>query len=158
MSDKVNVIGGNVPSLVVGGRLFTDLDNLMVLFGFVSTNDYCTLRKSGIASGYQAPVGKKFQCLAAKTITQDNNAASQALTVGYADNDVGLNTATVPTNRIGPYGVTPDQYHGVLTTGLDEVKTETSIFFEILAQKYPFIFTNGMARIEAQIFGYEVDA
>ncbi len=91
---------GTIPILTVGGRVFTDLTNLIFLIGSVNTAGRgCTGRKAGAASGYQVTAGKTLTIYAVK-ITCEDSAGAYGITLSQSDNDVGVNTATALTNAV----------------------------------------------------------
>jgi hypothetical protein len=92
-----------IPSLTVGGRVFTDLANLIILYGLVqgTTNVNGTFRRqTGTATAGYTPSGaKSFRALAIKTQVQHTTAtASYGHVIGYSDNDVGVAAAAALTN------------------------------------------------------------
>lgn len=151
---------GNMPSLTIGGRVFTDLDNLKTLYGFTNTAaniSGSTFREFDGTAGYQVPVGKKFVLLAMQCMSVTTTGTVG--TVGYCDNDIGLGSnpasATNPvycggSNIIRPFGLSGAS-----------ITTETAypIYFEVPAEKYLFIDdTNATAYGYYKFYGYEVDA
>lgn len=87
-------------TLTVGGRVFTDLANLIVLYGYADTVSRATLRKMGDQSGagYQVPVGKTLKVYAMKTVSSDTGGSS--VQVAQVDADIGFASATALTNPI----------------------------------------------------------
>lgn len=90
-----------VSSLIVGGRVFTEVDQLINLVGYQSgaTNIRATFRKTNGSAGYEVPVGKSFRVMAWEYNNQDQNVAD-GLALCYTDNDVGINTSTAFTNPV----------------------------------------------------------
>lgn len=154
-----NIINGSViPFLQVGGRTFTDLSNLKVLYGHVvgAGNGNCTLRENNTSSGYVVPVGKTFKALAIKITVITSNSSSTPNNLLYADADVGLASSTAFTNPV--YIINSSAYYGlpsVLSTSNNQI--ESSIKFDVIAGKY-LCFTNGGSVFAGsiEVFGYEV--
>ena len=57
---------GTIPTITVGGRVFTDLDNLIVLTAYAQTGTAAgaTFREPVASSGYQVPGGQTLRILA----------------------------------------------------------------------------------------------
>lgn len=88
---------GTIPSITIGGRVFTDLDNLLILGANMSGNKYWTFAEGNGTGDYQVPVGKTLQVLAVQTVcTTASNGVSILL---YGDNAVD-NSSTPPTNPV----------------------------------------------------------
>ncbi len=137
---------GNVPSLTVGGRVFTDLTNLIVLTAAHSAGNLSTLRLPGASSGYQVPAGKTLKIWAIRQYTTSSYVAPTSL--GYGDTDVGYNSGSTPTNPIY-YSVGANAYTAGATTGI----TETSLLFSVPTGKYVFGSTSGQQG-GTTVFGY----
>lgn len=145
-----------VPSLTVGGRVFTDLDNLKILSCYGSgASPKSSARLPGQSSGYQVPVGKKFKIQA---ILISNMGASVANPlVYYQDNDSGWATATAPVN---PVYMTSGNNVNAYIAGTNVVSGTTNSIaipanFEIPAGKYIGCSTDGPI---VYFYGYEVPA
>jgi hypothetical protein len=89
---------GNVPTVTMGGRVFTDLDNLIYLSGAVPTGARCTLRKNNGSAGYQVTTGKTMTIYAAVGFPSTTSYGN--FTLFYADNDVGQSSSTALTNGV----------------------------------------------------------
>lgn len=150
-----------IPTLTVGGRVFTDLNNLLIVTGYClgTTNVNTSMRKAGGSSGYQVPASKSFRILAAQIECGQTTAGSNILGyVLYADNDVGVNSSSAFTNPIYMGGT---QLAGVLGTGasLAGVQQYTvNIDFSVPTGKYPAFFNGSTATNNTTVryFGYEV--
>jgi hypothetical protein len=80
----------------------TDIINLQ---GFTTTTgNLCTLRKSGVTSGYQVTAGKTFYAAKIIIMQSDNTAIVNGVSFGYADNDIGQDTTTARTNPVAMIG------------------------------------------------------
>lgn len=152
------IIPAAVPTLTVGGRVFTDLANLKILFASVTdaTNKNSSFRKDGTSAGYAVTSGKTLTVLAVRLY-------SGAVTVGnanlgfilYSDNDVGLNSATSFTNPVFSTGTGAgsalwSQGGTVLTMPL-----EAALSFAVPTGKFIGWQNNGTALQTAVLFGYE---
>lgn len=149
------IIPSSIPTLTIGGRVFTDLSNLIMLVGCsAGANGNSSLRKPGASAGYQVPVGKSFRVLAVRATISLAGAATQ--TICYSDNDVGFATATAFTNVVYPGG----SYDGgtiVFPQAASNTPIEQSMDFTVPAGKYLGCTNNFSASsIRIQVFGYEV--
>ena len=95
-------VSGSKPVLQVGGRLFTDLTNMIVLNCAANSTKTSTARLPGGTSGYAVPAGKTLRILA----MQLSGSIDYGCSVGYGDTDVGINSASVPTNYLNWVGHT----------------------------------------------------
>ena len=153
------ILPSTIPSIVVGGRVFTDLDNLIILNASVigTTNTNSTPRLSTGSAGYQVTTGKTLKIWAWKMdVTWVTVVSTQVLRIGYQDNDVGMATSTGFTNRVF------DANGGGITLG--SMATLTQPFQEglcslsIPAGKYMGIeaLTTNIGNCTVRFFGYEV--
>lgn len=93
---------GLIPHLNIGGLVFTDLTNLIVLSGSVSTSSNgATVRKLGTQTGYTPSGSNKFDVWGVRMVCKPDDTTVNCR-MYYADNDVGMNSATAPTNPVGP--------------------------------------------------------
>jgi hypothetical protein len=86
-----------IPTLTVGGQVFTDLNNLIMLSAYVSgtTNTNSSFRKSGASAGYQVPAGKTFKVRAILVeLIYSATAANYSIAFLTATADVGFNTSS----------------------------------------------------------------
>lgn len=147
-----------IPTLTIGGRVFTDLTNLKVLVGgFAGTaNGNCTMREASSSSGYTPSGSKAFRILAVQIIAISVAPGSFA-GILYADNDVGLATNTAFTNAVYPGG---DSRGGFFNSSASVVTTtfsyETALNFRVPNGKYPAVTNNASTfNCGIRIFGYE---
>lgn len=147
------------PSLTVGGRVFTDLTNLIVLQCYVSSNNGCTFRKTNGSSGYQVTAGKTLTIWAYRLETANTASISDGIPF-YSDTDLGWSSPTAPTNPFYIAGgvaatiwtTTALAAQATSTPGMKEIATE----FPIPATKFPawnWSAQNGSLMVTA--FGYE---
>jgi len=95
MSTKPIGTLGTIPTITIGGRVFVDLDNLIILYYYVPTaGNFTTGRAAGTSSGYQ--VSGTLTTLSVTAVPNSPTSALQGIIL-YGDNDVGLNTSA-PTN------------------------------------------------------------
>ncbi len=89
---------GTIPTLTVGGRVFTDLDTLITLVAKCSGNQ-STLRKSGAQAGAGYPVTalKTLNIYALRIIPTGATAGGF---IGQSDSDSGLSASSALTNPI----------------------------------------------------------
>lgn len=151
-----------IPSLTIAGRVFTDLENLIILKGYAegTTNVRGTARKQNASAGYQVPTGKKFVIKAARL--QVNNSAANAnfaALIAYADNDVGIGSSTAFTNAVYVGGSTNTAAFGAMNA-LSNTIQEFFHNFEVPAGKYIGVWALASATnyIGVEIYGYEVPA
>jgi len=141
---------GNAPGLTVGGRVFTDLKNLIVLRALIGAggNLYGTARQLNASAGYQVPTGKTLRVWAVREVT---SVVNQAVNIGYGDDDKGTSSASAPTNAVWQgggvslvLGKNSSQY------GSYEYPTN----FAIPAQKYPAAYTDSTGGVVVEMWGY----
>lgn len=150
-----------IPTLTIGGRVFTDLENLKVLSAYCDCSAgtrYSTLRLHSASAGYQVPVGKTFKVLAVAVIPLVGAAASRYAYPVYGDNDVGFASAAAPTNAVFPYG---NQTASVILPSntvptAANTRLEMAIRQDIPAGKYPAVLGTLGLEFTAYVFGYEV--
>lgn len=147
---------GTIPSLTVGGSVFTDLDNLIVLGGTNSTNAFCTLRKPNGTAGYQVTAGKTLTQRALHFTDLDTAGNSATCSLLYGDTDVGQNAAAAPTTPVYNFGTSAISIvNAIIAGGLDK-NHEVSIFFQVPATKYPGATMGAASGIKAVLtYGYE---
>lgn len=151
---------GTIPSLTVGGVVFTDLSAaLIVLYGSVATTTrYTTLRRTTATAGYQTTSGKTLTIRACK-ITYISLTGNPTINLLYGDTDVGLNSSSAPTNPVylggdsssscGVLGGSSGAASGPVSYG------ETAPFFNTPSTKYSAMFLNIEATTNMLAYGYE---
>src|SRR3990167_2696844 len=88
------------------GSFATDTyTDIITLQGYIFTSGRtCALRKIPETSGYQITTNKAFYVSKVNIMWNINKADGFAFTMGYADNDVGMNSATALTNGVSVIG------------------------------------------------------
>jgi len=148
-----------IPTLTVGGRVFTDLSNLIVLYGYASgtTTIYCSLRLATASAGYQVTSGKTLRILALEAHSvYTTAAAANGVLPGYTDDDVGMNSSTVGTNRVSVTAGAGSLIFPPVNSAL--AYSQMPIDWRIPATKYPgFVVQSAtLVNIGIRAFGYEV--
>lgn len=146
------------PNILVAGRTFSDLSNLIILTCTARGNDTCTMRKSNgnATSGYQVTAGKTLKLSAFVMMNTGNLAQGLPL---YSDNDGGLAQSGVGglTNPVYYNGFTSSD--AVLSLGSAVAgygNKEYNVYFEVPAAKYPgFHWVANSALVTIIAYGYE---
>jgi hypothetical protein len=153
MPTPIGTIGA-VEAITVGGRVFTDLDNLKTLFAYVSgVNLNSSLVDQSTGTAYQVPGGKVFKMLA---LSFSSGGAADSLTLGYADNNVGISSTTAFVNHVQLGG--GGGFFTPVNTGVGAGDFEISMGsgMSVPAGKYPCV-NNGTASTGGiLVYGYEV--
>lgn len=143
---------GTVDTLTVGGRIFSDMDNLIQLFAKANGFGYASPRAFGAASGYTPSGGKLFKLGAIRHMMDTTDLSDQFFLtgVGYADNDSGTGTGTIPTNFISTGELISPQFKNIIY----EIGFSNSV--QVINTKF---YTIGMAGSAVNYFsnhyGYE---
>lgn len=150
----IGTLGNVVPTLTVGGRVFTDLDNLKMLVGNIDRgNGVATLRDVNSSSGYQVPGGKTFKVAAVRIVY---SGYISGIEIGYGDNDVGMGSVSQPTNVVFPGG----SQNNFAIVGKDtNSQYEAPFQIDIPTGKYPCfgsLATGSSAQASVIVYGYEV--
>lgn len=156
------ILPAAVPSLSIGGRVFTDVSNLKILgasFDAVTTVNG-TFRLPNTTAGYQVPASKKFVVMAIVVKIFESTAA--ASTIGmrlqYSDNDVGLQTSTALTNAVAVFGSNQASSFGTLANTSLSSQFQEAVYFEVPAAKYLTGINISAKVASALVYGYEVPA
>lgn len=153
---------GNIDTISIGGRVFTDLTNLIMLYTYIQNGgaaQYGTFRKAGGTTGYTPSGGLTFKFSAARIsqlATTLNGTGS--FTVGYSDNDMGF-AGTSPTNGKYIANSSAAYYFGVTTlaSGNAGLIEEAVMDFVCPNTKFPFaLYVPASLNASVQAFGYEV--
>lgn len=156
-----------IPSITIGGRVFTDLANLKILSGYSTNATNCRFtpaeQKSTVSTaGYQVPVGKRFNVQAVRITLTASTASNgeRAMRINYADNDVGaLGTATAFTNEVATVGgAVIASALGAGGAALSTPVYEKACSLWIPAQKYLACQGELASTVLVEIYGYEVPA
>lgn len=159
MANMIQAAG--IPSLTIAGRTFTDLTNLVVLTGFVNgtTTTNCALRKQGGTSGYQVPASKTFKIAAIVVEALQSAAGNNSLVyLCYADNDVGISTATAFTNQVFMGGAAAAGVIGSAANPATSSQFQAAVQFDVPTGKYVSVQAASSALPSAvvRVYGYEV--
>ena len=140
-------------SITVGGRVFTDVKNLITLgcniAGAASGN--CTMRKPAGTAGYTPSGSNKFHVFAYRAISV---VAAGYIYISYADNDVGMASGTAFTNNVYQYG-DPSAAIFSASVNVGDIE-EGSVDFVVPNGKYTEL-SNGSGTFSGTVyyFGYE---
>lgn len=156
----MNIIVPNaIPTLTIGGRVFTDLQNLIILYCFCGPQGSTlngTFRKAGASSGYTPSGSKTFKLSAIKySIQATAAAATGSVLIGYADADVGLASAAGLTNGVFIAGGGSPSNIGVGMAVMKETY-EAVCDFVVPNTKYLCAQAAAASAIATVAFGYEV--
>lgn len=144
---------GNVDSLIVGGRVFVDMENLLRFGAYISAgNNNATFRLAAATSGYQVPGGKTLTVGAVQAMTVNAVGGGNS---GYrllqSDNDVGFDSPTSFSNPIYEFD---NQNSAYIFT--DNRASEFPSSMEVPATKYFSVETaTGGINFLCKAFGYE---
>lgn len=156
-----------IPSITVGGRVFTDLENLITLAGYTTNNANprstpAPITSSRQTTGYQVPVGKSFRVLAVEVFPTGNVVSNgeRVFRLSYADNDVGsVGASTAFTNDTSLVGAVNSLSIGSNANTMASVTGfAQSCNAYIPAGKYPAVTSEHNAPMLYRIYGYEVPA
>lgn len=144
------------PSLTVGGRVFTDLTNLLTFAcwatGTGSTFGPCV--KTGGTAGYQVTSGKTLTIYA--VLCSPDATGSVGFNLLYADTVVangGSNSA--PTNPIYFGGGGQTQGNFEMQSGAVGVQSSFAPNFQAPSTKYLSVYNNGAGNAHCLAYGYE---
>lgn len=141
-----------IPTLTIGGRVFTDLDNLKILYGMTgSVSGHYSSFKTEAGVNYVVPAAKTFRWMAVQYVLEDTTLAGKVTNLGYGDNAVGIDSATPPTNfiRLGNFNAfdfMADSIYGFKAF---------HILFNVPTGKYPSFYSTSL-QCNLMAFGYEV--
>jgi hypothetical protein len=132
------------------GEVAVDIPtDLIQLYGFIATDGNVShLRPPHSTTGYQVTAGKSLY-IARMKVT--GTGASGWWKFGYADNDVGLNTATARTNGVMALGLDDTGNNGILLleanlATVTNPAPQDNFFWKLsIAAKYPFLRRVGAA-------------
>jgi len=153
---------GNVPTLNIGGRIFTDTANLIYLVSRVTTANNCVFRQYDGTAGYTPSGATSFVAYSMRYYAADITplTATGYSSIGYNDVDFGYDVATAPTTPIYPTGGSNGFiFQGPATLGnVNTAFVDINFKFTTPNGKYLFLFGNGASAGTRyyQVFGYEV--
>lgn len=164
MSGPIGTLG-TIPTITVGGRVFTDLANLKILFGTVVGATYSNLYdvSDGFTPGaYVAGGASGFFMQAFDLVLQQaTGGTGQAGGLFYGDTALGDNAAGPLTTPVG------------MITGAGNVTTKGDLFVSdafgtgpsriaramggfCATGKYPHLYLNTALNVTISVYGYEV--
>lgn len=154
MANKAIGTLGTIPSLTIGGRVFTDLTNLIQLIGYCDTtgsgNINSDLRRISTGASY-APSGTTFSVKAVKLMSGDASGCVGRLL--YSDASVGIGVATAFTTPI--YEGNSSSITGYVSGASLGSSYEAPSDFTIASGKYGGWANNGAGKAVPRVFGYE---
>lgn len=144
---------GNIPTLQIGGRIFTDLTNLITLTASMSGAKWSTARKLGVAAGYQVTAGKTLKIYAA--VVSNEGTGTFGVQLSQSDNDTGHNGVTAQTNAVPliPTTVTGAFSFNCVPTG-GQIGT-FSFDAPVASQKFLTVLGIGASNGDCIFYGYE---
>lgn len=145
---------GSIPTATVGGRVYTDLDNLIYLVTGVSTGGrYATFRTHNGSAGYQVTTGKTLTISSVVNLSDTSTAYYSLLC--YGDNDVGLDSAAAPTTVVRLGGLAAGARAHLTSVGSGNISIPAlPLKFQVPATKYPAIYSSNADSI-MYAYGYE---
>lgn len=146
---------GTIDTLTVGGRVLTDLNGLITLNAVLSGTNvhYSTARLWNGTSGYQVTAGKTLTIVGSIWSITEAATTNAGGVLLYADNDIGIDNATVPTNPVYGFSDTDLIVNFPATSvGIFGI----SVNFQVPSGKYPAILTQQAVTGHIQLYGYEV--
>lgn len=145
---------GTIPTLTVGGWVFTDLDNLIQLYSSMSDQKYWAMVAPNGTGPYQVTVSKTLKIYAAQASARTDSDSESMLLYG---DDVANNSNTPPTNAVfqGASDTVFSSF-GFFSPPLGHSSFITR--FDIPSQKYPHVLQNNSTAkaYGLTVFGYEV--
>jgi hypothetical protein len=146
--------GSAIPYLTVGGRVFTDLKNLVVVTGgFDGTNTNSSCREWNGSAGYQVPVGKRLVIFAAQ-VNCIIFTTTCFYTICYSDNDVGVYGTTAFTNKVTLGNSASSIAYMPIVSAVGKTE-QAGVLGIVPAQKYVGLCKNiGDAYTLVTLFGY----
>jgi hypothetical protein len=145
-------------TLAIGGRVFTDLANLICLLGNTDSGaggQNTTLRKSTATTAYQVPASKQFRVRAVRLHCIASAAASRMIQLLYSDNDMGVTSNTAPTNPVYVGGHTNNSHLGSLVQAATNPQIEFAFDWVVPTTKYIGAIGTTSSWVQVQVFGYE---
>ena len=139
---------GNIDTLVVGGREFTNLSSttFVLLSGStIAGGSYATLRLGSASSGYVVPTGKTLTIWAVSFF----GTGTSESTLGYASSDVGFNSVSAPSSPVYLYGANTAAFTGPASNTIYQAPA----FFQVPAGSYPFVSVQ-VSNASMTVYGY----
>jgi len=150
-----------VPTLTIAGRVFTDLQNLIVIrghFNGVGAAYTGFAKTTGIVApgtgGYVVPASKTFQVHAMSLLILTAAAGTYSPAIGYGDTDIAGSAAAAPANAKYSSNASAS---GSNLSPTPAGKLEVDFRFDIPTGKYAFAYMNNQALVgPIFLYGYEV--
>lgn len=125
-----------------GGFVTDNPADILALWGKIATSGNVThLRQAHTTTGYQVTAGKTLYLVRLYITSTITNISS--IKLGYADNDVGLDTATARTNGVMALGLDDTAENGLYPNQALPSITPVAVYdlqWKLAAaQKFPFI-------------------
>ncbi len=161
MSKPIGTLG-TIDTLEVGGRVFTDLANLIQLNAAFGVGGPFSGFFLGNGTPYQVSAGKTFTGWAAQMTTQLAGSPSQdyPISFGYSVNLIGAQNASAPASPLYfPFGNgTPLGYAVFSVANGGNVQFQTNLNFIVPAGSYPFCgaVQGGEYISMVNLYGYEM--
>ena len=145
------VQGFGVPSITVGGRVFTDLQNLIILKAYVTAaGQKATFRLPSGSAGYPVTAGKTLKVLALRAFA--SNTGSNSFIISQTDNDTGWASSTAATNPV--YEAGSADVTGVVQAGVISTANEFLSNFSVAAAKYLSVSGGNGANATATVYAF----
>lgn len=151
---------GTIPSLQIGGRVYTDLTSLIILGADATAGRWGTMRLCSGTAGYQVTTGKTLTISSVAANSPAGGGSSVYGTILYGNTDVGFQSASAPTSPVYMFGSsTVFPILGAFAASGASVSnykdTAININFAVPATKYPALENSGGAEIFMIAYGYE---
>ena len=144
-------------TVTCGGRVFTNMNSLIILHGFINTaGRHTSLRTANGTASRQTTTGKTMTIYAARLLRYSAGAQINAV-LSYGDNDVGTDSAAAPTNVV--YMMNTSSYKPLTAsagTAFANVHDGAiAVAFQVPSTKYP-AFGADTDNTNIVAYGYEV--
>lgn len=145
---------GTIPTLTVGGRVFTDLTTLIILAGYQGSNARTTLRVPGASSGYPVTTGKTLTVHAARFSCSNTPGTQGYITqLVQSDNDLGYDSNTSYTNPKYYTAIANILFNGINNLPPPDKYEIAGLGFTVAATKYLSATLTASTTVWA--YGYE---
>ena len=151
----------------VGGFASDNPADFISLYARVESNLVSTFRRSGTSVGYQVTAGKQFYICKIVTMNGDDGGNYLSVSIGYCDNDTGMDNSTARVNPVPligePEGVSAAACGGIVwdgtpgTSNFDNGKGMNDIIWRgAPAGKYMYCKDYNAALASVMMIGFEV--
>ena len=148
-------IAVNREALIVGGRIFMDFTNILILHAGLDSNSYQTFLTES-QTNYQVTGGTQYRISGVRLI--EGVVAATPYAIGYGDTAVSQ-SAAAPTNLVKFAGGAGrlGQINAGATVNVGAYGIEFSPSWLVPASKYPVLYNvSGSAYSATFLYGYEV--